>query len=157
MSRKYLPVIALIALVVVIAGSAVTARAADGAQQTCPDVYSKEEGVWVRGVYCDGRLNAFDVDQPVAIYYARQPQRVIDARGHATITNAIIGIEFWVIDRNGQGQLALWVPVEDVEAAFGAASDMEIASQNGLTLRYSPSADALTAALGSYSFTWKVW
>lgn len=113
--------------------------------------------MWVEGGYCDERLNAFDVDQPVAIYYAREAQQFADDDGNAYIADAITGVEFWTIDSNGQGQLALWVPVEQIEAVFSSASDVQIAAQNGVTLTYSPSADALSATMGSYTFSWNVW
>lgn len=157
MSRKSVFAVALVAIVLATVGSALPAQAAGEPNQVCPAVYNPDQRVWVEGVYCDGRLNAFDVDQPVAIFYARQPERVVDDKGRAYITDAIVGIEFWTVNANGQGQLAMWVPVDDVESAFDSASDVEVASQNGVTLRYSPAANALTAALGSYAFTWKVW
>jgi hypothetical protein len=34
---------------------------------------------------------------------------------------------------------------------------VQIAAQNGVTLNYSPSADALSATMGSYTFSWNVW
>lgn len=153
MSKKSVFAIALFALVLAVAGSALTVQAASESQ-TCPSVYNDDEGVWVQGIYCDGRLNAFDVDQPVAIYYAREAQQFVDDDGNAYTGDAIVGIEFWAIDSTGQGQLALWVPVEQVKAALNSTSDVQIASQNGISLSYSPAVNALTATMGSYTFTW---
>ena len=157
MSKKSVFAIALFALVLVVAGSVPTAMAATDESVACPPTYNEDYGVWVEGGYCDGRLNAFDIDQPVAIYYARAAQQFVDDDGNAYIADAITGVEFWTIDSNGQGQLSLWVPVEQIEAAFGSAGDTQIAAQNGITLRYSPAADALWVTMGSYTFSWNVW
>ncbi|MCC7208886.1 MAG: hypothetical protein IT323_16370 [Anaerolineae bacterium] len=157
MSRKSVFAIALFAFVLAGAGGVSTTQAATNDNVNCPPTYSEEYDVWVESGYCDGRLNAFDIDQPVAIYYAREAEQFVDDAGNPYTGDAIIGVEFWTIDSSGQGQLAMWVPVEDVEAAFGSATDVQIASQNGVTLSYSPSGDVLTATMGSYSFSWNIW
>jgi hypothetical protein len=59
--------VAMVVAVVSLLGAA--SVFADGDDSQGCMFYNEDEDVWVAG-FCDGRLNAFDIAQPVAIYYS---------------------------------------------------------------------------------------
>lgn len=129
---------------------------ADGDETSGCMFYNEDEDVWIAG-YCDGRLNAFDIAQPVAIYYSYDTVLATDEDGNPYWTDVVDAIEIWVIDSEGVGQLALRVPAAQIAPAFNAISDVQIAAVNGITLNYSPSADAFWVTAPGYSFVWEAW
>ncbi len=116
----------------------------------------EEEAAEVPG-YCDGRINTFDIAQPVAIYYTYETVQRLDDHGNAYLTDVVSGIELWAIDEESNGHLVLRVPLADLEEAFEADSDVEIASAEGITLSYSPSTEEFTVTAPGYSFSWEPW
>ncbi|GAB4415003.1 MAG: hypothetical protein Kow00106_10340 [Anaerolineae bacterium] len=129
---------------------------ADGDDSQGCMFYNEDEDVWVAG-FCDGRLNAFDIAQPVAIYYSYDAVLATDEDGNPYWTDVVDAIEVWAIDSEGVGQLALRVPVSQIAPALSATSDVQIAAVNGITLNYSPSANAFWVTAPGYSFTWEAW
>jgi predicted secreted protein len=95
--------------------------------------------------------------QPVAIYYTYDTAQVLDDDGNWVWTDVVTGIALWSVDAEGSGQLALWVPAADVDSAFSATSDVQIAAAHGITLNYSPSGDVLWVTAPGYSFAWEPW
>ncbi len=155
MSKKVLLMASV--LVIVFAFGATSVLAEDDETEACPPVYSEEYDTWVSAYYCDGRLNAFDMMQPVAIYYTYDTAQVLDDDGNWTWTDVVTGIALWSVDADSNGQLALWVPKADIVSAFSAASDVQIATAHGIALNYSPSAAALWVTAPGYTFAWEPW
>jgi hypothetical protein len=129
---------------------------ADGDSTAGCTFYNEDEGVTVVG-YCDGRINAFDIAQPVAIYYSYDTVQALDDEGNTYLTDVVSGIELWAIDADGNGQRAMWVPLANITPAFSASSDVQIAAAHGMSLNYSPSAHAFWVTAPGYSFAWQAW
>ena len=105
--------------------------------------------------YCDGRLNAFDIMQSVAVYYEYTSVQHWDADGNEYWTDEVSAIEVWVVGSDSVGQLALLVPASKFAPAFSATKDVQIASAQGVTLNYSPSSDAFwVTGPDGYTFVW---
>lgn len=155
MSKKMLLVASV--FVIVFAFGATSVLADDEETKACPPVYSEDYDIWVSAYFCDGRLNAFDLMEPVAIYYTHDSAQVLDDDGNWVWTEVVSGIALWSVDADSNGQLALWVPAADVVAAFSATSDVQIAAAQGITLNYSPSGDMLWVTAPGYSFVWEPW
>jgi hypothetical protein len=151
---KKIWLIVLVGTLVVIAGAA-SVFAGDDSTESCT-FYNEDEGVTVPG-YCDGRINAFDIAQPVAIYYSYDTVQALDDEGSTYLTDVVSGIELWTIDADGNGQLALWVPLANITPAFSATTDVQIAAAHGITLNYSPAAHAFWVTAPGYSFSWETW
>jgi hypothetical protein len=143
-----------IGVLVCVLGAA-SALASDASGEICT-FYNADEGVTVSG-YCDGRINAFDIAQPVAIYYSYDTVQAVNDEGNTYLTDVISGIELWSIDADGNGQLALSVPLASITPAFSATSNAQIAAANGLSLNYSPAAHAFWVTAPGYSFSWEAW
>jgi hypothetical protein len=155
MFKKVWLIVSVCALVFVFGATNVFAAGAEPTAGIC-QFYNADEDMTVPG-YCDGRINAFDIDQPVAIYYTYDTVQVLDDDGSAYSTDAVSGIELWAIDADGTGQLAMWVPLANITPAFGATSNVQIASAQGIALNYSPSANAFWVTAPGYSFAWEAW
>jgi hypothetical protein len=154
MFKKMLLIVSVFAFV--LAFGATAAFAGDDDAGDCPLVYSEDYGIWVPG-YCDGRINAFDIAQPVAIYYSYDTVQALDDDGNAYTTNVVSGIELWVIDAEGTGQLVVWAHLPEIEQAFSATADVQIAAADGVTLNYSPSTHMFWVTAPGYSFSWEAW
>jgi hypothetical protein len=112
-------------------------------------VYNEDDDMYAPG-YCDGRLNAFDIDQPVAIYYTYETGTLMDDDGNAYIADVVTGIQLWAIDSEDVGQLVLNVPLSQITASTNAVS------ANGYTVSYSPAAGTYTVvAPNGYTFSWE--
>lgn len=117
-------------------------------------VFDEDMG-WV-GMLADGRLNAYDLDAPVAVYYT-YPLLPGGAFG-STIT----GIEVYSIDpRTGVGQPALTLSNTEISTLLnetGSAGDSHIAEANGVSLHYSTDGYFWVTATArdghTYSFEW---
>lgn len=169
MFKKFMLIVTAFALV--LAFGAANAFAEDEAKDpACPGVYNEDEETWVYAYYCDGRLNAFDMMQSVAIYYDHTAEptwnlvTTEDEDGEEVqvweeqMTEVVSAIHIWAIDADGNGQLALYVPVAQIEAAFSATAPVQIASANGIALNYTPASHTFTVtAPDGYSFTWDAW
>jgi hypothetical protein len=161
MFKKVLLIVSMLMLVLAI-GTPIAS--ADGGDEDDEEVvvenclfYNEDEDVTVPG-YCDGRLNTFDILQPVAIYYSFDTVTAWDDDGNPYATNAVTGVEVWVPDAEGVGQLGLRVPVDEITAAFAATGDVvQIAAANGITLSYLPAGHLLWVAVPGYNFTWEAW
>jgi hypothetical protein len=155
----------------VLASGAVNVFASGNAStKPCPAMYNSDTNTWTDAYFCDGRLNAYDLTEPVAVYYAYTTQPVsvsvttTDQDKDETaqtmqtqMANMVSAINIWSIDPEHVGQLALSVPVSKIEPAFSATAPTQIASANGITLSFSPASDMFTVTDGSYAFTWKAW
>ena len=168
MLKKVMLIVTVVALV--LASGAVNVFAGDDDTDQCPAIYNEDDDMWVTAYFCDGRLNAFDLTQSVAVYYAYTAEPVWNL-GTTTnddgqevqsmeeqMTNVVSAIHIWSIDAGGNGQLALYVPIAQIEPAFSATAPVQIAAANGIMLDYSPATHMFTvSAPDGYSFTWEAW
>jgi len=150
MSKKLVLVLSVLALV--LAFGAVNVFADDGT--TPRPVYNEDEGVWTSG-YQDGRLNAFDIDQPVALYYTYDVVTAWDSDGVAYAPHVVTSLQLWAIDGDGVGQMVLNVPAAQLNAAVAAGQNAQIAAANGYAVNYSTSGYFWMTAPSGYSFTWE--
>jgi len=154
MYKKVLFIVAV--CVFVLSSGAVNVFAAEGDSADC-QFYNADEDVWVPG-YCDGRINALDIDQTVAIYYDYETVQALDSNGFPYTTNAVSEIQLWAVDGDNVGHPVLLVSDEAINAAMASTSTVQVASHNGYTLNYAPATNTfwITAPDG-YSFTWAAW
>ncbi len=124
------------------------------AAMECPAIYNEDADTWVSAYYCDGRLNAFDITQTVAVYDDYTSVQTWDEDGNPFYIDAVSGVSLWVIDWNDAGQLALYVPESSIQAAVAAGTDTVIAEGNGVTLGYSAYGVLWVTGPGGYAFTW---
>ncbi len=115
--------------------------------------------------FADGRVNAFDIDAPIAAYYLYETVPSLDKNGNLQWTDAgdllyqdnVIGIEFLRYDnKTKQSTLVLSVSIDDM-AALVASDDQSIAA-NGVTLNVGDNGWLwVTAARDNgamYTFAW---
>lgn len=158
MFKKFMLVAVVVAVMMGIGGTAVFADDDEG----CPPVYSEDYDVWVYG-FCDGRINAFDMTQSAAIYYTYTAEatvnKITDEDGNVTYENSstdvVSGVDIWTVNSDSEGQRALYVPVETIDAAIAAGVDAVIAQGNGVSLNYSAWGALWISAPGGYTFTWE--
>ena len=154
MFKKVSLIVSVCALVFVFGAANVFADDSSAAQSCM--FYNADYGTTVAG-FCDGRINAFDMTEPVAIYYSYDTVQAVDDDGNAYWADVIGGIEVWAIDGDGVGQPVMSVPLTQITPALSATSDVQIAAANGITLNYSPSANAFWVTAPGYSFAWEAW
>lgn len=153
-------VLAGMLLVAALSVSAIGIAAADGGdKEDAPlvQVWDDEMG-WV-AVFGDGRINHVDMTASTVAYYDTAPQLITNDEGETVWQDVIVGLELWTVDPDTSvGQLALYVPVSAIEAAMGAAGEVQVAAGNGVALTYAPDTDAFTlTGPNGYTFTWSCW
>jgi hypothetical protein len=119
-------------------------------------ITNTDEGLTVPA-YCDGRINAFDIAQPVAIFYTVEDTEAINDDGEAYTTQQITGIEVWGVDGDSNGYLALWVGIDAINAALVSDGNVQLGSAYGVTLTYVPAVEMFWVTAPGYDFTWDVW
>ncbi|MBN1563448.1 MAG: hypothetical protein JXA10_06405 [Anaerolineae bacterium] len=143
---------------VVLMSGAISAFADDTG--TDCQVYNADEDVSVPA-YCDGRINAYDIMQPVAISYTTAAGTALNDDGEEYPTEVITGIALWGVDDDSNGYLAFWVGIDDINAAMTAAqvtnTNVTLGEAYGLILTYVPAADMFWVTGPAYSFTWDAW
>ena len=149
MSKKLVLVLTVLALVLSFGAVNVFADGGTDPHQ----VYVPDDGIWT-SAYTDGRLNAYDINQPVAVYYTYNTVTAWDSDGVAYATNVVSGLQLWAIDGNGVGQMALNVPAAQLNAAVAAGQNVQIAASNGYTVNYSATGYFWISSPSGYSFTW---
>lgn len=158
MYKKVTLIVAVFALM--LASGAVNVFAAGNAStHQCPPMYNADSNTVTDAYFCDGRLNAYDLTESVAVYYAYSAVPVFNVvTATQQMTNVVTAINFWTIDGDGVGQLALSVPASQIDPALSATAPTQIATANGVTLDYSPATHMFTV-LGprGYSFSWEAW
>ena len=152
MVKKTVLVITMLAVVLV---SGALSAFADDPDTAC-QINSADEGVTV-AAYCDGRINAFDIAQPVAIYYTFEDAEAINDDGEAYLTQIVTGIELWGIDGDSNGYLALWVGIDEINAALASDVNVQLGAAYGLTLTYVPAVNMFWVTAPGYSFSWDAW
>ena len=153
MSKRGLLTITL--LIALLAFGAASALAEDTSGDTMCPMYSEDDDMTVMG-YCDGRINATDIVQPVAIYYDYETIKGWDDDDEcATYKDVVCGIELWAISSESVGQLVLNVGMDVIGPALMSTTDMQLASANGYTVNYSATGYFWVTAPNGYTFTWK--
>ena len=154
---KKLVLLAVIA-VVMVAGLGAGLVSADDSSEDGNVCLIATDAAGLVATFCDGRLNGTDMDAPVAIYYQTQEMQVLNDDDEYEWQNVITGVEVWrSIPKTAQGHLVLSVPLSQISSAMASPADVQIAQQNGYSLNYSPSADALwVTAPNGYSFAWEI-
>ena len=151
MSKKALLLISVLALSVML--GAVSAFADDGGSNMAP--YVTDDGDTIYG-YADGRINATDIVQSVAVYYSHET--VVgwdDDTESATYGDVISGIELWALDSEDVGQQVLSVSMAEIAPALASSVDVQIAAANGYSVNYSPTGYFWVTAPDGYTFTWE--
>ncbi|MBE2267711.1 MAG: hypothetical protein IAE80_05725 [Anaerolinea sp.] len=97
----------------------------------------------------DGRVNAFDIDAPVAVYELRVYPDAEDVD-----YSVLSSIEFWGIISDGVVDKVLEVSAADVEAGISASSMTIIAADNGYLLCAEVDDTLTLIAPNGYSFNW---
>ena len=162
MVRKVMLIAAVLVMVLAFGAAGVLAS---GDSNTCAPIYNADEDVWVSAYYCDGRLNAFDIDQPFAVYYDYETVTRPTLRENAdgaeywedTPVSVISAIEIWSIDADSAGHPVLTIPASAVEAAKSAGVDTVLGSAAGITVNYSASGHLWATGPNGYTFTWAAW
>ena len=154
--------VTLIAMVfaLMLAGGAVNVFAAGNATtHQCPPMYNADSNTTTDAYFCDGRLNAYDLTESVAVYYAYASVPVFNVVTQTQqMTNVVGAINIWSIDGDGVGQLALSVPASQIDPAFSATAPTQIAAANGVTLMYTPATHMfMVSGPRGYSFSWLAW
>ncbi len=109
-------------------------------------------------VFCDGRINNYDMTESVAVYYTRSVVQSYDDDGVPYWTEQIDGIQLWGIDGDSVGQLVLNVPLSRIESAMLSSQDVQIAANGAYSLNYSPSSNSFwVTGPNGYSFSWTAW
>jgi hypothetical protein len=132
--RKGILFLVLAALLLVSAGLVL---AQDGDDDGLISVYTEDYGHIA--MFTDGRLNAFDLAAPVAIYYTKHNE----LRPNAPTISVVDGIEVLAINpvtRNGE--LALHLTNEEIRNLVEQAGDVDcscLIERNGYSLHYSRS------------------
>ena len=153
MTKKGLLTISL--LIALLALGAVSVLADDAPTDNMCPMYSEDDETTVMG-YCDGRINATDIVQPVAIYYDYETVMGWDDDDEcATYKDVVCGIELWEISSESVGQLVLHVGMDVVGPALTSTTDLQLASANGYTVNYSGTGYFWVTAPNGYTFTWK--
>jgi hypothetical protein len=105
-------------------------------------------------IFCDKRLNAFDMMAPVVLYYHWKTGQLLDAKGKPYTANVVDGIEIWAVNSLSVGQMVGYVSSDKIKEAINAGQDAVLFDENGVVLGYSASKNFWVSAPG-YKFNWK--
>jgi hypothetical protein len=147
--------VAFLAVVAVLALSATAVFAAGNTPNPHPGQdYNSTYNVWVPA-FQDGRINAFDMTEPAAVYYTYANQMVTDQSGVTQLQPVITGISVWVIGADSIGQQAFVVPISTINAAMASShATTVLGSGQGMTLTYTKASNAFTLSGLGYTFSW---
>jgi hypothetical protein len=110
--------------------------------------------VWVPA-FQDGRINAFDMTEPAAVYYTYTNQMLPDQNGVLQLQQVVSGIDVWVIDGDSVGSEAFWVSASTINAAMASSHAVTVlGSGQGMTLTYTKATNAFTISGRGYTFSW---
>jgi hypothetical protein len=147
--------VAFLAVVAVLALSATAVYASGNTPNPHPGQdYNSTDNTWVPA-FQDGRINAFNMTEPAAVYYTYSNQMVTDQSGVTQLQPVVTGISVWVIDGDGVGQQAFLVPVSTINAAMASSHAVTVlGSGQGMTLTYTKASNAFTISGRGYTFSW---
>jgi hypothetical protein len=147
--------VAFLAVVATLALSATAVYAAGNTPNPRPgDDYNSTYNVWVPA-FQDGRINAFDMTEPAAVYYTYTNAMVPDQNGVLQLQQVVSGIDVWVLDGDNVGQRDFWVSADTINAAMTSSHDVTVlGSGQGMTLSYTRSSNIFTLSGRGYTFSW---
>jgi hypothetical protein len=115
-------------------------------------------------MFNDGRLNAFDIDAPVAVFYHKEPVVQMDPNGgwkwkngQMVYLDVIQSLDIYArLPGSANFQLVSCCPMEQLNATVNAATEDTILWQkDGYTLGYSVSGWFWISAPNGYYFAWE--
>jgi hypothetical protein len=128
-------------------------------------VAAEDETTDIPPAFTDGRVNAYDVAAPVAVFYTYETQRLLDENGQPAFNedgsqayaDVATGLELFAIDEDGNGHSILQLSEAEIQAALDAGETTF--TGNGFQLNIG--ADGWYWLTGptdwegkSYSFSW---
>ncbi|GAB4574329.1 MAG: hypothetical protein Kow0077_20340 [Anaerolineae bacterium] len=125
--------------------------------------YDEDSEQWLP-LFDDGRLNAFDIDAPLAVYYVREARVQFEENGDWVWENGemvyedvIVSFEIWAkLPGFETFQQIVCCPIEELNAMVNSATeDIVLMESHGYTLGYSVSGYFWVSAPDGYSFVWE--
>jgi len=155
MSKKF--AVVMMVLVAMLSTVLVNGFAFAGDDEEEPVQIETDDGGLIP-IFADGRLNGLDMTETVAVYYDYSVTKFWNGDDELEAIQEVSAIQVWVVEAyTGEGQLALYVPIADVQAAMSAGVDTTIASGNGASLGYSAASGLLwVSGPNGYVFTWEL-
>jgi hypothetical protein len=146
--------IAFLAIVATLALSATAVYAAGNTPKHPGDDYNSTYNTWVPA-FQDGRINAFDMTEPAAVYYTYTNAMLPDQNGVLQSQQVVSGIDVWVLDGDNVGQRDFWVPASTINAAMASTQATTVlGSGQGMALSYTRASNTFTISGRGYTFSW---
>lgn len=158
MLRKSLLVLGVLALLL-LGASAVLAQGGGKIMH----VYD-EDAERVLPLFDDGRVNAFDIDAPIAIFYVREAVVKLDENGDwewnddmIVYEDVIQSLDLWAkLPNHETFQQIMCCPIEELNATVNAATqDTVLLNRDGYTLGYSTTGYFWVTGPNGYYFVWE--
>jgi len=146
--------VAVLAIVATLALGATAVFAAPNTPSHPGQDFNSTLNVWVPA-FQDGRINAFDMTEPAAVYYTYTNQMLPDQNGVLQLQQVVSGIDVWVVDGDSVGNEAFWVPASTINAAMASSRAVTtLGSGQGMTLTYTKASNTFTISGRGYTFSW---
>jgi hypothetical protein len=146
--------VAFLAVVATLALSATAVYATGNTPSHPGQDYNSTYNVWVPA-FQDGRINAFDMTEPAAVYYTYGTTLIPDQNGVLQSQQTVSGIDVWVVDGDSVGSEAFWVSASTINAAMASShATTVLGSGQGMTLTYTKSSNMFTISGRGYTFSW---
>jgi hypothetical protein len=146
--------VALLVVVATLALSATAVYAAGNTPKHPGQDFNSTLNVWVPA-FQDGRINAFDMTEPAAVYYTYITAMLPDQNGVLQLQQVVSGIDVWVLDGDNVGQRDFWVPASTISAAMASSQATTVlGSGQGMTLSYTRASNMFTISGRGYTFSW---
>ena len=127
------------------------------------DIYDEDADVWLPK-FDDGRVNALDIDAPVAIFYDREAVVKLDENGDwvwdqdmIVFEDVVVSLELWArLPGHETFQLISCCPIDELNATVNAATeDLILMQRDGYTFGYSVSGYFWVTGPDGYYFYWE--
>ncbi len=115
-------------------------------------------------LFDDGRLNAYDIDAPIAVFYDTDSRPRLEANGNWVWKDNMIVYDEFVVSLDLYARLSgsdsfqkiMCCPIEELNAQVAAAThDLVLMEREGYRLGYSVSGYFWVSAPNGYFFAWK--
>ena len=155
MSKKLVLVLTMVLMLVFVSSIAFAGGATDEGDD-CDPGHVWDEDMGCVAVFEDGRLNAFDMIATAVGYLDVKECITVNTDDDLEWDCIVQGLEIWVIDGSGVGQLALYIPGSELVAASAAGVDVTIAEGGGAAMGYTAATNSFWfTGPGGYMFTWE--
>ena len=127
------------------------------------NVYIEDEEVWLP-MFPDGRINAFDIDAPIAIFYEREAVQKLDENGDwewndgmIVYEDVLVSLDLWAkLPGYETFQKISCCPINELNATVNAATeDLILMQRDGYTFGYSVSGYFWVTGPDGYYFYWE--